>query len=191
MSRQLKKLSYRYEFLKLELEEVEELLTKYGREWGHIFGKYFVDKHFEFWLNEETGEIRKDLPENEDKPKKSQPEKIKKLYKKLSTFIHPDKGGNVEDFNSIREAYSEGNLLELLKFASIYNLEYTLDDKDELLAQETCKIIEKKIENCKNSMAWLYCTGNRSKKLGVIKAMETQLGIKVPVEEYPQDLLEN
>ena len=64
MSRYLKKISYKYEFLKLELEETEEELDSYLSEWNKHFGKYFVQKESEMWVNEETGELRKDLPED-------------------------------------------------------------------------------------------------------------------------------
>ena len=82
MSRYLKKISYKYEFLKLELEETEEELDSYLSEWNKHFGKYFIQKESEMWVNEETGELRKDLPEEDlEKPKKKQkPEKLKKLY---------------------------------------------------------------------------------------------------------------
>ena len=57
MSRFLKKLTHKYEFLKLELEEVLEESEEYSLKWGQLFGKYFADKNSEFWLNEETGEL--------------------------------------------------------------------------------------------------------------------------------------
>ena len=65
MSRFLKKLTHKYEFLKLELEEVKEEGDDYQVKWGQLFGKYFVDKNSEFWVNEETGELRSEKPENE------------------------------------------------------------------------------------------------------------------------------
>lgn len=193
MSKYLKKLSHKYEFLKLELEEVTELVEEYGRTWSSLFGKYLVDRHSVYWVNEETGEIRYKPPGDEvdTLPKKDHPDKVRKLYKKLSTFTHPDKGGNVDDFTSIKEAYEEGDLLELLRYAGLFNVEYAVDEEDEKLIEEVCKNLETKIQEQKNTMAWNYCTGGRSKKLGVIKAMESQFGIKIPLEEYPEDLLEN
>jgi len=44
MSRFLKKLTHKYEFLKLELEEVKEEGDDYQTRWGQLFGKYFVIK---------------------------------------------------------------------------------------------------------------------------------------------------
>ena len=78
MSRILKKYSYKYEFLKLELEDLQDEFDGYHTEWKDIFGKYVNNIKKEFWKNEETGEIRQDKPEQET-TKTTTPEKIKKL----------------------------------------------------------------------------------------------------------------
>jgi len=51
MSRFLKKLTHKYEFLKLELEEVLEESEEYSLKWGQLFGRYFADKNSEFCIN--------------------------------------------------------------------------------------------------------------------------------------------
>lgn len=192
MSRYLKKISYKYEFLKLELEETEEELDSYLSEWNKHFGKYFVQKESEMWVNEETGELRKDLPEEDlEKPKKKQkPEKLKKLYKKLSTFTHPDKGGKVDDFNAVKEAYQKENLLELLKFAGLYDIDFDLEEEDESLVNKTFTNIQEEIQGHKGNMAWAFGTGDKAKKLAVIKMLEDKLGIEIKKEDYPKELLD-
>jgi len=130
MSRSLKKLTHKYEYLKLELEELEEQSDEYTSEWSKLFGKYFIDRSKEMWLNEETGELRKEPPSEEEESKKDdKPEKIKKLYRKLSTKLHPDKGGSAEVFSDLKQFYESKNLIELLKLASDYNIDYELDDE--------------------------------------------------------------
>ena len=192
MSRYLKKISHKYEFLKLELEETEEELESYLSEWSKLFGKYFVQKESEMWVNEETGEMRKDPPgEEEKKPiKKQKPEKLKKLYKKLSTYTHPDKGGKVDDFNAVKEAYQKENLLELLKFAGLYDLDFELEEEDETLVNKTFTNIQEEIQGHKGSMAWALGTGDKAKKLAVIKMLEHKLGIEIKKEDYPKELLD-
>ena len=192
MSRFLKKISHKYEFLKLELEETEEELESYLGEWNKNFGKYFIQKESEMWVNEETGEMRKDPPgKEEEKPtKKQKPEKLKRLYKKLSTFVHPDKGGNVDDFNAVKNAYQKENLLELLKFAGMYGIDFDLEEEDESLVENTFNSIQEEIKVHKGSMAWAYGTGNNQKKLAVIRMLEHHLGIEIKKEDYPKELLE-
>lgn len=193
MSRALKKITHKYEFLKLELEEVEEELESYMQVWAKHFGKYFVQKNSEMWVNEETGEMRSTPPEEkaaEKQVKKKKPEKLKKLYKKLSTYTHPDKGGDVEDFNAVKKSYEEEDLLELLKFAGLYQIDFELDDEDELLVEKSCSSIQTKIETHKGSMAYAYGSGDIQKKLAVIEMLEQHLGIKIKKEDYPKELLD-
>lgn len=189
MSRSLKKLTHKYEYLKLELEELEEQSEGYTSEWSKLFGKYFIDRSKEMWMNEETGELRKEPPSEEEETKKEdKPEKVKKLYRKLSTKLHPDKGGSAEVFSDLKQYYESKNLIELLKLASDYNIDYELDEEDEMLIQNSCYNISQKIEGVQSTLSWTYFTGDKKKKLHVIKMVEAELGIKIPENEYPEEL---
>ena len=195
MSRVLRKITHKYEFLKLELEEVEEELEDYLSIWNKHFGKYFVQKNSEMWVNEETGEMR-DTPPGGDEadldspPKKKKPQKLKKLYKKLSTYTHPDKGGDIDDFNAIKKSYEEEDLIELLKYAGLYKIDFELEEEDELLVEQTCTNIQSQIEGHKGSMAYAFGSGDRNKKLAVIQMLEQHLGMKIKKEDYPKELLD-
>lgn len=194
MSRKLKKLSHQYQFLKLELEEIDEELQEHDKEWASLFGRYFVEKSSEMWVNEETGEMRKEPPgtELDSKVKKDpKPDKIKKLYRKLSTFTHPDKGGDVDEFNDIKEYYQKNNLIELLKYASQFDLEYELEEEDHILLEKSCDKLRTHIRQKKATMAWQFGTGNRNQKLGVIRTLEAYLGKKIDRKDYPKDLLDD
>ena len=67
MIRSLAKISHKYEFLKLELEERQDELKDYLDKWNSIVGKYLMDKNKVMWVDEETGEVR--IEEPEEKPK--------------------------------------------------------------------------------------------------------------------------
>lgn len=191
MSNALKKFSLKYQYLKLELEEAEEQAEEYNIKWNSLFGKYFVDKNSEMWVNEETGEIRKDDPNS--KPKKKTPpprSKIRKLYKKLSTFVHPDKGGSVEEFNSLKEAYEKVDLIELLNFAGQFGVEYIIDEEDQILLDKVCNQLEKDHNNITNSLAYTFFTKSKKHKLAVIQMLEQQYNIKIDQEDIPEELLE-
>jgi hypothetical protein len=190
MSRCLKKLSHKYEYLKLELEEYEEKSEVYTSEWSKLFGKFFIDRNKEMWLNEETGELRKDPPseEEEESNKEAKPEKLKKLYRKLSTFLHPDKGGSPEVFTKLKEFYESKNLLELFKLAGENGIEVELEEEDRELIEVSCSNISKKIEGVQSTLSWLYFTGDKRKKLQVIAMVENELGVKIPKEDYPEEL---
>lgn len=192
MSLNLKKYSYKYSFLKMDLEDTTTQAEKYIQEFNKFFGKYFVDQGQEIWINEETGEISNEDPSKVKKKKtKQQPDKIKKLYRKLSTKTHPDKGGDVDDFNDVKEAYNAGNLMELLLFAGKYNIKVDITEEDEKLLTKSCSNLEDQIQGFKNSPAWNFYTGDKNKRYGILKMIEQQLGVEIPKEDYPDFLLEN
>lgn len=189
----LKKFSYKYSFLKMDLEDTSSQAEEYIKEFNTFFGKYFVDKGQEVWINEETGEISREDPtkKKEEKPKKKQPLKVKKLYRKLTTITHPDKGGDVDDFNEIKNAYNESNLMELLIYAGKYDIDVDITEEDETLLNNSCKNLENQIEGLRNSPAWNFYTGDKNTRYGILKMIEQQLGITIPKEDYPDFLLEN
>ena len=44
MARIVKKLSLQYQYLKLELEEVQEQMDQFQIDWSSRFGKYFIQE---------------------------------------------------------------------------------------------------------------------------------------------------
>ena len=194
MSRFLKKLTHKYEFLKLELEEVKEEGDDYQVKWGQLFGKYFADKNSEFWVNEDTGELRKDRPEDETdtdeiEPKPEKPKKLRDLYKKLSKHTHPDKGGDEDKFNKVKQSYDREDLLALLSLAGQYNIDFDIEEEDQEMVEKSCLTIENEINNTKSTLSWAYFTGDRSKKKAVLAMMEQQFNITIDPKDIPEDLL--
>ena len=196
MSKKLQKLTHKYEFLKFELEEVEEALESYMVEWNRYFGKYFRSDSKEVWVNEETGEMKLDEPSAEEikpnrKARRAKPPRLKKLYKEISKYTHPDKGGDPDKFKEVLESYENEDLVELLKYAGLYKIDFEVEDEDEAIIEKSCTDFQNKIETHKNSMAWAYFTGDRNKKLGVIKMLEAYLKQEIKKEDYPPDLLDD
>jgi hypothetical protein len=194
MSRFLKKLTHKYEFLKLELEEVKEEGDDYQVKWGQLFGKYFADKNSEFWVNEDTGELRKDRPVDETdtdeiEPKPEKPKKLRDLYKKLSKHTHPDKGGDEDEFNEVKQSYDKEDLLALLSLAGQYDIDFELEDEDQEMVEKSCLNIENEINNTKSTLSWAYFTGDNGKKKAVLAMMEHQFGITIDPKDIPEELL--
>ncbi len=189
MDRRLKKLTHKYEFLKLELEEVEEEGDIYTQKWAQLFGRYFSEKNAEFWLNEETGELRKDLPEDEQPKRPPKPKKLKDLYKKLSKHTHPDKGGDEKDFQDVKDSYEQEDLINLISLAGRLGIDYEIEDEDEELLIKSVTNIEAKIKTATGTLSWAYFTGDKNKKRAVIKMVEQQFKIKIDPKDYPEELL--
>lgn len=195
MSKKIQKLTHKYEFLKYELEEVEEALEDYMAEWNKYFGKYFRRQNDEIWVNEETGEVRNEEPKEEvtqpnRRTRRAKPSRLKKLYKEISKHTHPDKGGDPDLFKQVLDSYEDEDLLELLKYAGLYKIDFQVEEDDEAIIEKTCSDFQNKIEQHKNSMAWAYFTGDKKKKLAVIRMVEAMLKVEIKKEDYPPDLLE-
>lgn len=179
MARTLKKLSLQYQYLKLELEEVQEQMDQFQIDWSSRFGKYFIQDEVEVWENTETGE-RRDTPPEGDKPKKeTKSSKLKKLYRALSTQLHPDKGGTDEQFTDLKEAYENDDILELVNLAADNDIEVEIEEDDIELIQLSIKNLNKTISEKKMTMIWQYYTGNDKAKEIVIKKIESIAGREI------------
>ena len=70
-------------------------------------------------------------PNTKIKKKKSVPKK--KLYRKVSTKAHPDKGGNVEEFNTVKTYYEETDYIGLINYATNNDIEVDITKEDSTL----------------------------------------------------------
>ena len=113
---------------------------------------------------------------------------LKKLFKKLATILHPDRGGSDEDFYKINEAYDEGDLVTLLKYAKEYGIEYEFDTSDSEIFEENLSKIELEINRMKGTLAWVWGTGDPKTRMRVVRTVETQTGHKVNEDDLPDDL---
>lgn len=178
MARQIKKLSLQYQYLKLDYEDILEQMSEYEKLWAARFGKYFVSDEVEMWKNVETGEIREKIPE-ESKPKPKKNTKLKKIYRQLSTSLHPDKGGNEKDFSKLKEAYEQNDILELLNIASDINVDIFIEEEDIKLLEDSVANMSKKIKEKKTTMIWQYYTGNEEAKKIIVNQVEIITGKKI------------
>ena len=211
MNRKLKKLNLKQEYLLLEEEDIRLELEQYVEDFESRFDKYYNspkmgqsdDSEKYVWVDEETGEVIDELPPDEpptedskkskkdrlkSKSKKVDSVKMKKLFKKLATILHPDRGGSDEDFYKINEAYDEGDLVTLLKYAKEYGIEYEFDTSDSEIFEENLSKIELEINRMKGTLAWVWGTGDPKTRMRVVRTVETQTGHKVSEDDLPDDL---
>ena len=185
-----KKYTYKYNYLKLELEDIQEQQDEYLKKWSKFFGPYLAKKPVEAWQNQETGEysFEKEKPIDDTKlikttPKKEEDKNLKKIYKKLSIKIHPDKGGNQKDFIELKRFYEEGNLMGMLGIASDYNIDVVLDDVHLTYFDNSCSLLTKEMKNITQSIAWDFFTSVPSKRKVIAKIFSKQQDIEIPDEE--------
>ena len=183
MDRSLAKYSYKYEFLKLELEERQDQLDGYLSEWNKHIGRHFVSKGQTIWIDEETGEMRTEDPTVEKEKKGEADPRLRKVYKKISKKAHPDKGGTTEDFNELKKAYEDRDILALVKLSVKYNIPVILVKEDTDLIEKCITDITEKLSEITKSLVWNYFNGNENERKSIIAELEEVHGIKLTEKE--------
>lgn len=143
------KFTYKYKYLQEELKDVKKQEKKYIKQ----FNEYFE-------INEKTPKETPKVDTPEDLlPKPPTDNPGKGLYKELSKKLHPDKGGNTDEFSSIAIAYKKGDTMELFLKAEEEGIEVEKYLDDSLISsfEDSCNLIEKEIELTKNTLSWLWC----------------------------------
>ena len=150
-----KKWIYKYKYLLAEQDEIETKLPEYTTSFNSA------------WIDKRTPEVPKikkksnvdwDI-EMDEKPKK-EPKKGRELYKKISKEVHPDKGGDEDDFKAISELYHEEDILGMYLKAEELGVE--LEENELGSVEETfeksCSVIENKNKIKKETLAWVWAT---------------------------------
>ena len=174
-----KKWIYKYKYLLAEQDEIEEKFSEYAAE----FNKFWKDKRTpenpqikkESNVNWDTESIDEGEDEEElkNQPKK-EPKKGRELYKKISKEVHPDKGGNEEDFKEISELYSEENILGMYLKAEELGVELEESDLENIeeTFDKSCSIISEKNLLKHQTLAWVWATCPLENKEALIEKIK-------------------
>lgn len=188
MNRNLKKIQLKCEYLKLELEDTSAEMAECVAEFNSKFGKYYSKKQelveVEAKPNEETINSDEQSPLLNSVKKESKKLKLKKLYKKLSSTLHPDVGGDEELFLKFKEYYDSDNLFELINIATQYNIEYEFDDDDVFLMEKSSLQMENELKQIKGTLAWNWVHGDLNLKKSILKIVESETNQKIKIEDY-------
>ena len=174
MSVTLKKLAYKYEYLKLELQEFEDKIEEFKPMWIDKFGPYLST------MGEDTV---KEITEPVKSRKKAPPNRLKKLYRKIATILHPDKGGKEDDFTDFKSAYNEGNFIEMIQSAARYEMEVDLEPEDIQYFEESCSLLQAKIDSAKGSLIYNFFTGDDTTKRICIAKIGQHYGVDIPEKD--------
>ena len=138
---QIKKLKAKQSFLQSELEEKRYIFTL---DVVPLFHKDFS----EFVPEQEV---------NKYKNEKKRPNKlVNDIFKKLSTKLHPDKGGDKELFQKANEAKQSNDLSELMDIARDVDMDIEESENMIPILEEKNKIVQEKINVIQNSLAWQW-----------------------------------
>ena len=175
--KKFKKLRKELDYWESELEYAQEILKEWHLKFEEFYRQYCTDNNIDLArLNKENSEkVNQIIP----KPAKKEIEfedrtderYFKKIYKQLARKLHPDIGGDEEEFKKATSALREKNFQKILDICSKHDIIIQV-------SEELNKILEKQIENTKRKInkekstySWkLYSCGTNEKcKEGVIK----------------------
>lgn len=173
----LKKLIYQYRYLKLELDELIEQHVKLTIEFESEFSNILKD----------DGKIQ--LPKDKDTKTKSvhTDESVKDIYKKTAKKLHPDKGGDVEEFKELNKRYKSNDLLGVIDLAVDNKIEIDLAVDNVELMNTSVTSLQTKIEDYKNKIAYVWKYGTTIQRMQVLGTLSNHLGRKIKVEDLTDE----
>ena len=175
----LKKLVYQYRYLKLDLNEIKEQHTELTIE----FESEFSD------IIKGSGEVK--APSNEDKKTKTKSvhtdESVKDIYKKTAKKLHPDKGGDEEEFKELNERYKSNDLLGVIDLAVDNKIEIDYSEDDLELMNSSVENLKTEIEDYKTKLAYVWKFGTPLQRRQVISTLSNHLGRNIDVEDLTDE----
>jgi len=171
----LKKLIYQYKYLKLESDDMTEehskLVTKFEDEFSGVIPK---------------PEPKPDEPK--PKEKISVDSNVKKIYKDIAKQLHPDKGGDEDDFKELNERYKSNDLLGVIDYAVENNIEISISDDDEKQLTDSIKKLKGKIHTLKGTLAYVWEYGNEYERMNVVNTLGKHLNKKLEVKNLSNEI---
>ena len=176
MTFKLKKLYHQYEYLKLEIDEIENNIELCKDKWIDEYGDKLKDSPI-FEPENEVAIQEDDEQQQSSKGKKS--DKLKKLFKQLSKHLHPDKGGDAEEFKEAQRYYEDNNYFELSKMATKNGVEYDESEADISHYEETIKKMNKQLEDLRFNTIYCFYSGSDQHKQIAAQQLEKYYQIKL------------
>ena len=176
MKTNLKKLVYHYRYLKLDLAEVVEQHTKLTIEFEKEFSNVLKEsKEFE-------------VPAKpKDKKKPNTDESVKKIYKKTAKQLHPDKGGDEEEFKELNKRYKSNDLLGVIDLAVDNKIEIDYNEDDLELMNSSVENLKTEIEDYKTKLAYVWKFGTPFQRGQVLNTLSNHLGREIKIDELSDE----
>lgn len=166
---ELKKIIFQVSYLNAEQSEILYKCDSIDQEISDYIKQNYPEQYKEFVKPNETTTESTIEEEDNDSQLKCQNKDIKKLYRKIVELTHPDKAEDQEDiFRKATSAYKEENLAILLEIASELRIKINeLSDESMEIVQGNIQVLEIKVEELKQSTAWVWhnCKSDKEKDM--------------------------
>lgn len=167
LAKKIKKLQKELDYWESELEYVQEILGEWHLNFEEYYQEYCKTNNIDIArLNEEN---KKKVDQLIPKPVKKQDriedgtdeKHFKKIYKQIAKKLHPDIGGDEEQFKEATAAVQEKDLKKLLDICEKNDIIITLNEEMINILQKQILVTKQKIDKEKSTYSWnLYSCGN-------------------------------
>ena len=142
-----------YTLLQLKnLKTKQSFLESNWEEKNYLFQLKVIPK-----FHQDFSEIIPEAEKQIGDERKKRPRKIvNDIFKKLSTKLHPDKGGDKELFQKANEAKQSNDLSELMDIARDVDMDIEESENMIPILEEKNKVVQEKINVIQNSLAWQW-----------------------------------
>jgi hypothetical protein len=179
MNLEVKKYYHKYKYLTMEIEELQEQISTFERKWMDEYRPKLNNSPRFVEDNEEL------TPEKEEL--KLDNTKLKPLYKKLSKKLHPDKGGDNDEFIKFKEEYEKGNYFGMRDLALEHDVELGEDELDIDDYKHQINQLEKQLKQLgENTFLWFY-NGTKDQQLMARYYLEYFYNTKIFEDTIEQD----
>ena len=163
----LKKLVYQYKYLKMDLDELKEQHSELTIEFEEEFSN----------ILKREGQKDVEIP-NPKKKKESKhaDESVKDIYKKAAKQLHPDKGGNEEDFKELNDRYKSNDLLGVIDMAVDNKIDFDFRESDVELLDNSVESLKSEIDDYKNKLCYVWKFGTPFQRGQVLNTLGNHLG---------------
>ena len=96
--------------------------------------------------------------------------------------LHPDAGGDENDFKVLNERYKNDDLLGVISIAVDRGVEFELTEEDEMHLIESIEKLNSKISHYKTTLAYIWRYGSPFQRQQVIGTLSNHLGKKIDLD---------
>lgn len=158
MSKKIKKLFLKIEYVSLDLEDTLESFEEYNNDLNKNIRSEIEYMNF---INKIGQNNNKEISTS---PKPPESKLMRKIYKNLAKILHPDVSelpNATEIFREVTDCYENHNLMGLIRVSNENNINLSfLNDADVQEIEESIEKNNQKINELKNTLAWFWGTND-------------------------------
>lgn len=135
----------------------------------------FEEEFSDILSRDGQAEAKTPKPKKKNKSKQAD-ESVKDIYKKAAKQLHPDKGGNEEEFKELNERYKSNDLLGVIDMAVDNKVDFEFKESDINLLNDSVESLQSEIDEYKNKLCYVWKFGTPFQRGQVLNTLGNHLG---------------